>query len=345
MMSDSSTRSSCKDAEAPWCRRWAFRLSVLLALTTFPLVWVGGLVTTYDAGMAVPDWPSTYGYNLFLYPWKTWFFGPWDLFIEHGHRLLGSLVGMIAIGLVVVVHMGKGRRAWRGLAWSALLLVLAQGGLGGARVLLAERLVALLHGCIGPVFFSYAVALAAVFSPTFDDRRHRTAVARATRWKRWAWATVGVAYLQLILGAVLRHLPVTATRLVFNITVILHLANAVLLGVAIFLLAWRIGGRNVDWVVRWPVRLLVVWWPLQIFLGGATWLVNYGWPSWLYDLSLVAGYTIEAKSLWQASTSTLHMATGSLVLATAVFTAVRAWRFLEMKTTGSSQAARSGKAS
>ena len=62
---------------------------------TFPLIWVGGLVTTYDAGMAVPDWPNTYGYNLFLYPWQTWLSGPWDLFIEHGHRLLGALVGMI----------------------------------------------------------------------------------------------------------------------------------------------------------------------------------------------------------------------------------------------------------
>ena len=71
-----------------------------MVCATFPLIWVGGLVTTYDAGMAVPDWPNTYGYNLFLYPWQTWLYGPWDLFIEHGHRLLGSLVGMLTIGLV-----------------------------------------------------------------------------------------------------------------------------------------------------------------------------------------------------------------------------------------------------
>ena len=79
--------------------RWA----VGVACATFPLIWVGGLVTTYDAGMAVPDWPSTFGYNLFLYPWTTWFFGPWDLFIEHGHRLLGALVGLLTIGLLVSV--------------------------------------------------------------------------------------------------------------------------------------------------------------------------------------------------------------------------------------------------
>ena len=56
----------------------------VLACATFPLLWVGGLITTTDAGMAVPDWPGTYGYNMFLYPWQTWLFGPWDLFIEHG---------------------------------------------------------------------------------------------------------------------------------------------------------------------------------------------------------------------------------------------------------------------
>ena len=76
---------------SPWPHRWA----VVLACATFPLVWVGGLVTTTDAGMAVPDWPNTYGYNLFLYPWQTWLAGPWDLFVEHGHRLLGAAVGLL----------------------------------------------------------------------------------------------------------------------------------------------------------------------------------------------------------------------------------------------------------
>ena len=82
--------------------KWVHRCAILLACTTFPLIWVGGLVTTYDAGMAVPDWPNTYGYNMFLYPPTTWLSGPWDLLIEHGHRLLGSLAGLVAIGLVCV---------------------------------------------------------------------------------------------------------------------------------------------------------------------------------------------------------------------------------------------------
>ena len=75
---------------------------MVLACATFPLVWVGGLVTTTDAGMAVPDWPNTYGYNMFLYPWQTWLAGPWDLFVEHGHRLLAATVGHADDRLLVV---------------------------------------------------------------------------------------------------------------------------------------------------------------------------------------------------------------------------------------------------
>lgn len=147
--------SASQVARSPWPHRWA----VVLACATFPLVWVGGLVTTTDAGMAVPDWPNTYGYNLFLYPWTTWLSGPWDLFVEHGHRLLGATVGMLTIGLLVSLWMGEERRWVRNLGFAALALVIFQGVLGGMRVLLDERTLAMLHGCTGPLFFSLAVAM------------------------------------------------------------------------------------------------------------------------------------------------------------------------------------------
>ena len=118
--------------------RWSRRLALLLIVLTFPLIWVGGLVTTTDAGMAVPDWPNTYGYNMFLYPWESWLLGPWDLFIEHGHRLLGALVGMVTIALMVVV-LKKDARSWmRKLVIVALVAVIAQGILGGVRVRLND---------------------------------------------------------------------------------------------------------------------------------------------------------------------------------------------------------------
>src|SRR5262245_14107832 len=106
---------------------WPHRLAVALALVTFPPIWVGGLVTTYDARMAVPDWPGTYGYKLLRYPWQTWFAGPWDLFIEHGHRLLGATAGIIAIALVTVVLITDRRRWLIAAACGALALVIFQG--------------------------------------------------------------------------------------------------------------------------------------------------------------------------------------------------------------------------
>src|SRR5882672_10945751 len=117
---------------------WPHRLAVLLTCATFPLIWVGGLVTSYDAGMAVPDWPTTYGYNLFLYPWQTWIEGPWKLFIEHGHRLMGATVGVLTIALLVAVWRCDSRQGVRWLSVLTLGAVIFQGSLGGLRVLLDE---------------------------------------------------------------------------------------------------------------------------------------------------------------------------------------------------------------
>ncbi len=103
------------------------RLAVLAVCLVWPLIWVGGLVTTYDAGMAVPDWPATYGYNLFLYPYKTWIYGPFDLLIEHGHRLLGAVVGLVAIGIVVAAKVREPRRWVFWLAIGILAAVISQG--------------------------------------------------------------------------------------------------------------------------------------------------------------------------------------------------------------------------
>src|SRR6476660_375976 len=139
--------------------RWPYRLAVALALVTFPLIWVGGLVTTYDAGMAVPDWPGTYGYNLLRYPWQTWVAGPWDLFIEHGHRLLGASAGLVAIALVISTWVTSSSPRMRWCAAGLLLFVILQGVLGGLRVLLDARTIALLHGCTGPLFFAAAAVV------------------------------------------------------------------------------------------------------------------------------------------------------------------------------------------
>ena len=81
--------------------------------------------------MAVPDWPGTYGHNMFLFPFSEWFYGPWDLFLEHGHRLLGASVGILAIILAVAVWKTNQSSMVRGLVLAAVFLVVLQGVLGG----------------------------------------------------------------------------------------------------------------------------------------------------------------------------------------------------------------------
>ena len=82
---------------------WPHAIACLLVAATAVLLCFGALVTTFDAAMAVPDWPATYGHNMFLFPWAEWFYGPWDLFLEHGHRLLGAMVGVVSLVLAGVV--------------------------------------------------------------------------------------------------------------------------------------------------------------------------------------------------------------------------------------------------
>src|SRR5262249_48205312 len=155
--------------------------------------------------MAVPDWPTTYGYNLFLYPWQTWVLGPWDLFIEHGHRLLGAAVGMITIALLICLWRCE-RRAWvKWLGVATLVGVIAQGVLGGLRVRNNDPLLAQIHGCTGPLFFAMTVALAVVTSAVWRNGASQKPHPQAGRLHLLALLTTGMAYLQIVLGSRLRH--------------------------------------------------------------------------------------------------------------------------------------------
>jgi cytochrome c oxidase assembly protein subunit 15 len=309
---------------------WPHRLAVVLCWTVFPLIWVGGLVTTYDAGMAVPDWPSTYGYNLFLYPYTTWIFGPWDLFLEHGHRLLGALAGLLTIVFLLAVYYFDPRRWMLKAAIWALVLVILQGCLGGFRVILDDRQLAMLHGCAGPIFFAYCVSMA-VFTSQAWRAGERRAHPRARFWQRVAISTTVFAYVQLVLGAFLRHIPVTATPWVFNISLILHLANAGILLVHIVLISLTFSRYRHERLLRWSALQLILLYVIQLVLGVSNWVVTYGWPNWFVGYRFWAAYTIEANSLWQTTTVTAHMATGSLVLVAALHLTLRSLRLLDAK--------------
>lgn len=302
---------------------WPHRLIVALALVTFPLIWVGGLVTTYDAGMAVPDWPGTYGYNLLRYPWQTWLPGPWDLFIEHGHRLLGAAAGMLAIALVAVVLIAD-RRKWLVIAsLTALVLVVFQGLLGGARVVFDARSVALAHGCVGPLFFAYLAGLVVVTSHRWQDAS-RIELAGDRKLMRTAWTTTGMAYGQLVLGAVLRHVPLVAAPGVFRVALVFHLVFAAALAGHVAVAAFRVGrlsGRASG--LRWRAWLLAALVGGQLVLGGATYVAKYAFPAWMDGFDFAANFVVQEKSLTQSLITTGHVANGSLILFVSVLLAVR----------------------
>jgi cytochrome c oxidase assembly protein subunit 15 len=304
--------------------------AVGVACATFPLIWVGGLVTTYDAGMAVPDWPSTFGYNLFLYPWATWFFGPWDLFIEHGHRLLGAFVGMLTIGLLVSVMRQDQRRWVKRLGVVALALVIFQGCLGGARVLLNDRVLALIHGCVGPLFFAFACAMTVFTSSRWRGcSTKRTEVdaegpsSQMLRVRRLAILTSTLVYAQLVIGAHVRHVLPGTLPSTFRVLFVFHLLMAAVVVVHVGLLVWASRHQQFSGLLRKPVLGLLALVLLQMVLGPCSWVLKYGWPWGLSEYSLFAGYTVQAHSMLHAMTVTAHVATGSLLLALAVIVVLR----------------------
>ena len=126
----------------------------MAAAATLLVVIAGGLVTSLDAGMAVPDWPSSFGSNMFLYPLARMTGG---VYYEHAHRLYGSLVGLTTIVLAVVVWRTDRRRWLRGFAVLLVVMVVAQGVMGGFRVTLTNRHLAAAHGIFGQVFFATVV--------------------------------------------------------------------------------------------------------------------------------------------------------------------------------------------
>jgi len=286
----------------------------VLACATFPLIWMGGLVTTYGAGMAVPDWPNTYGYNLFLYPLVSWL-SVWDVFLEHSHRLIGASVGMITMAVAGLLWRYESRRWLRWLGGVAILGVCFQGTLGGLRVIENALLLANVHGCTAPLFFSLTVAIV-VFTSARWQEIERTEQPPRIGWLQWAavTATIGV-YLQIVLGAQLRHLPPATGPgwLAFWTWAHLIVAGLVTAGlVALVMVTIRHYGH--EQILVWRARLLVGLIVAQVLLGLATWVTNFGFPAWFSDYVWNAQYTVVATGRLQALVTTAHVAVGSLCL-------------------------------
>lgn len=264
--------------------------------------------------MAVPDWPATYGHNMFLFPLSEWLGGPWDLFLEHGHRLLGALVGLITLGLAAVVWRYPVGPTVRWLAVAAVVLVLVQGGLGGARVLLDDITVAKVHACTGPLFFAVTVALAVL--------TRRPAAAPVPRVAGGLCAAVPVAaYAQLVAGAQLRHLDPATPPATFHALVGTHvLVGLVVAGLAIAAaVATRGGGNGAARLWAWFAAGLV---SCQLLLGLGTWVSKYGVPSAILPDAWRLSEAVVARGGWGAITITTHAVLGMVILGVGVALAI-----------------------
>lgn len=176
--------------------------AVLTAVATFLLLGMGGLVTSHEAGMSVPDWPTTFGYNMFFLPIKFWRGG---VFYEHTHRLAASVVGCMTIMLAAWIWWKDHRKWMKRLGLSAFVLIVAQGAVGGLRVILSEDQLGILHGVLAQIFFILVCAIALFTSSLWQRVSGTGKINVPAGLRRLVLATTILIFLQLILGATMRH--------------------------------------------------------------------------------------------------------------------------------------------
>lgn len=301
----------------------------LLACATFPLIWVGGLVTTTDAGMAFRDWLTSDGHFMLFYPWLS---SAGEKFVEHGHRLLGAAAGFLSIALVVVVWRTEPRGWVRKFSLLILAGVILQGVLGGMRVVLDERTLALVHGCTGPLFFMMCVAMVVFTSPWWREIESEAPTGKTRGLLRLAVLCTALALAQLAVGAVVRHSPHLTGEYapaLFHAAVYFHLLLALLIVVHVLLLAWRCYRNHLQVAGSLCLVALV---GLQIVLGMETWVRKYGLPRWASGLVGEMSFVNREADFVQNAIVTSHVAVGSLILAVSLVIALRLARQFSVST-------------
>lgn len=182
--------------------RFLHRFACFTAGATVLLICSGGMVTSKGAGLAVPDWPTTFGYNMFFFPVSKWVGG---IFFEHTHRLIASVIGFLTIILAVWLWRSNVARWIKTLGWVSLGAVVLQGILGGLRVTLLKDQIGIFHACLAQAFLGLLVVIALATSSLWQ-RLARSGAGRPHRsLALFALVITGIIYGQLGLGATMRH--------------------------------------------------------------------------------------------------------------------------------------------
>lgn len=262
------------ESTPPWLRRF----TKLVAGSTLFLIFAGAMVTSTSSGLAVPDWPTTYGENMFTFPFSKWVGG---IFYEHGHRLIASTVGFLCIIQAIWLQRREPKKFVRILGWLSLAAVIVQGLLGGLTViLLLPKAISISHAGLAEIFFCINVSIAFFTSDFFA--RLKT-MEKGDAPVTGAWALTALVYAQIIAGAVMRHFeaglaipdfPLSFGRLIpefatFNIAAaFVHRAGGLVVAAAVIAMAIRLFRFDSNHALRFLAHLLVIVVAAQVTLGG-----------------------------------------------------------------------------
>jgi cytochrome c oxidase assembly protein subunit 15 len=283
--------------------RGQHRLAVILACWTFLLIIAGALVTSNDAGLSVPDWPTSFG---------SWYKIPrlvGGVKFEHTHRMIAQVAGLLTIILAVWTWRVEKRRWLRVLSLAALGTVVAQGILGGITVLFyLPPAVSSAHAALAQTFFAIAVAMALFTGKKWIEEQPRVEFdQRRPSLFTLTLLSIFVLYVQLILGAMFRHHGLSWWP---------HVVNA---GIVSFVLAWTairaISAYSHVEAVRRPAIIMISLLITQLCLGFTAFLTRVAW-----------GKDAAQPELPMVASTVAHVAIGALLLAATVVLAIQVWR-------------------
>lgn len=291
-----------KSIEAPY-HRGLHRFAIFTATITLLLIVAGALVTSNDAGLSVPDWPTSFG-SIYKMPRMVG-----GVKYEHGHRMLAEFVGLLTIILAAWTWSVERRRWLRRLALAALATVIAQGVLGGITVLFfLPPAVSSAHAALAQTFFCIAVAIAVFTGRRWIQEQPRVELdARRPSLFTLTLLSIFVLYVQLILGAMFRHNGLSWWP---------HVIHA---GVVAVVLSWTairaISVYSHIEAVRRPAIMMLGLMVGQLCLGFLAFITRVMW-----------GKDAAQPELPMIVSTVVHVAVGALLLAVAVVLAIEVWR-------------------
>jgi cytochrome c oxidase assembly protein subunit 15 len=321
---------------------WLNRFVWFTAFATLLLICSGGMVTSKGVGLAVPDWPTTFGYNMFLFPVSKWIGG---VLFEHTHRLIASTVGFLTIILAIWLWRTEDRQSIKTFGLIAVAGVILQGILGGLRVTMLKDQIGIFHACLAQAFLGLIVLIAVVTSNFWRSLAPADVdLKKFARIKTIAIATTIAIYVQLALGATMRHqhkdlaildfptangawIPDTSAPALAKINAwrdaralsdvdafqiwlqMAHRFLAVLIGIAVIAFCVRLWK---DAQVIAALRRLSILWVVLFFLQ----------------------FTLGASTIWSnkaADVATAHVAVGAIMLSFGVSAWAICWRVLQTR--------------